>query len=329
MKTKKPTISLFIYALNVFFSFFFAIVTFPGLEYTGFTSIGCEGGYCVCYEEGGVHMRIFLINIIPIVVYVIGFPLFVHCIIKKNRSIIMEDQLLRAHDLGATQGENRFAFWVRQRYSRMYYQFKPDKVHWIIIILWRKFMIVLIGGLLRHNPSFQLAIMMLVLFTCYVLHMKNRPYMSTVERLLVIQEHKALCSAGDEIQLTIAAHIKRATDAKQTKRNRLMNRSTQGSSLQNIMDQYSGRKEKGAENYFFNYNTMEAILLACAILVCLCGVMFVSCVLVQYWSNTGPPLFKFCSPRLTCSFFLFFFCRYRENWRCQEMNFHNLLPPHL
>ena len=215
----------------------------------------------------------------------------------------MEDQLLRAHDLGATEGENRFAFWVRQRYSRMYYQFKPDKVHWIIIILWRKFMIVLIGGLLRHNPSFQLAVMMLVLFTCYVLHMKNRPYMSTVERLMVIEEHKALCSAGDEIQINIAAHIKRATDAKQTKRLRSMNRNAQGSSLQNIMDHYSSRQEKGPENYFFNYNTMEAILLACAILVCLCGVMFVSCVLVLYWSNTGPLLFKFCLPRLTHALF--------------------------
>ena len=36
-----------------------------------------------------------------------------------------------------------------------------------------------------------------------------------------------------------------------------------------------GRNE-GPASYFFNYNTMESVLLACAILVCICGVMFVS-----------------------------------------------------
>ena len=44
--------------------------------------------------------------------------------------------------------------------------------------------LVFIGILLRNNPSFQLAIMLLTLFTCYVLHMKHRPYMSSVERRL-------------------------------------------------------------------------------------------------------------------------------------------------
>ena len=249
-----------------------------GNEYAGFTSINCEGGYCICYEPGGVHMRLMYINIIPICVYVLGFPLFVHCVIKKNRHIIMEDQLLRAHDLGSVQAENKFAFWVRQRYSRMYYQFKPDKVHWIIVILWRKFMIVLIGGLLRNNASFQLAIMMLVLFTCYILHMKNRPYMSTVERLHVIEEHKAAVNDGVLTQVTIAAHIKQATDDRTTRMERKHKRGGRGGSSLNSAIQFAqrdGRDEK-PESYFFNYNTMEAILLSCAILVCLCGVMFVS-----------------------------------------------------
>ena len=127
-----------------------------GKFYAGFTSIGCDGGYCVCWEEGGVHLRIFMVNILPICFYVIGFPTFVYVVIRKNRTIIMEDQLLRAHDLGTVEAENKFAFWIRQRYSRMYYQFKPASVGWIVVILMRKFMIVVIGGLLRHNPAFQL-----------------------------------------------------------------------------------------------------------------------------------------------------------------------------
>ena len=64
-----------------------------GNRYTGFTSIGCEGGYCVCYEEGGVHLRIFFINILPICIYVIGFPTFVYCKIRNNRTLIMEGEL--------------------------------------------------------------------------------------------------------------------------------------------------------------------------------------------------------------------------------------------
>jgi hypothetical protein len=204
-----------------------------GNYYTGFTSIGCEGGYCICWESGGVHARIAIVNIAPILVYVIGFPTFVYCKIKRNRTLIMEDQLLRAHDLGNVEAENKFAFFIRQRYSRMYYQFKPEKVGWIVVILWRKFMIVLIGGLLRHNPSFQLAIMMLVLFTCYILHVKNRPYMSSVERLLVIEEHKAKALAGDPVAIQIQKHIKKATDdrAAKNRRSGLINTSSLGSAL--------------------------------------------------------------------------------------------------
>jgi hypothetical protein len=248
-----------------------------GNFYAGFTSIGCDGGYCICWEPGGVHARIAVVNIVPIIVYVIGFPTFVYFIIKKNRVVIMEDQLLRAHDLGTVEAENRFAFWIRQRYSRMYYQFKPASVGWIIIILFRKFMIVLIGGLLRHNPAFQLSIMMLVLFTCYILHMKHRPYMSTVERLLVIEESKALAEQGDEIHIVIQMHIKEALDDLAAKKLRKTNNNRSASSLGSALA-YANRegRDDGPESFFFNYNTMEAILLSCAILVCLCGVMFVS-----------------------------------------------------
>ena len=189
----------------------------------------------------------------------------------------MEDQLLRAHDLGTVEAENKFAFWIRQRYSRMYYQFKPESVGWIVVILMRKFMIVVIGGLLRHNPAFQLSVMMLVLFTNYILHMKNRPYMSTVERLLVIEEHKALAEEGDRVHIQIAAHIKQATDDRNAKRRRKNAGHSSGASLGSAMEFINREdRDKGPSSYFFNYNTMEAILLSCAILTCLCGVMFVS-----------------------------------------------------
>ena len=60
-----------------------------GKFYAGFTSIGCDGGYCVCWEENGVHLRIFMVNILPICFYVIGFPTFVYLVIRKNRCVFL------------------------------------------------------------------------------------------------------------------------------------------------------------------------------------------------------------------------------------------------
>ena len=118
---------------------------------------------------------------------------------------------------------------------------------------------------------------MLVLFTNYILHMKNRPYMSTVERLLVIEEHKALAEEGNRVHMKIAAHIKQATDDRNAKRRRKNAGQAAGTSLGSAIE-FANRadRDKGPSSYFFNYNTMEAILLSCAILTCLCGVMFVS-----------------------------------------------------
>merc|ERR1711871_465293 len=99
---------------------------------------------------------------------------------------------------------------------------------------------------------------------------------SSVERLHCIEEHKALALEGNRRHLEIAAHIKKATDERDARHRRKRNaRNT--SRLDSVMDYASTRSQrKGPESFFFNYNTMEAILLSCAILVCLCGVMFTS-----------------------------------------------------
>ena len=72
-----------------------------------------------------------------------------------------------------------------------YYHFKPGKIYWITYIILRKFAIAFIGLMFRANPGFQLALCLLVLFTCYILQVKNRPYMSNSERDEVVREHEA------------------------------------------------------------------------------------------------------------------------------------------
>lgn len=53
----------------------------------------------------------------------------------------------------------------------------------------RKFFIAMIALMFRGNIVFMLSTMLLVLFGNYVLTAKHRPYMSTVERENVKQNH--------------------------------------------------------------------------------------------------------------------------------------------
>ena len=78
----------------------------------------------------------------------------------------------------------------------------------MIYIILRKFWIALVGVLFRSNPGYQLSITMLLLFFCYVMQQKHRPYMSTVERKKVVADHMAKVKEGNSIHVQIASHIK-------------------------------------------------------------------------------------------------------------------------
>ena len=117
------------------------VVPDDGWEYTAFTSIECEGGLCRCNEPGGVQQRLVPLAIMCLVVYTFGFPAIVAWIILKHKDLIKEDQYLRAHNIGDTRTTNPNAYDVRKRYHKIYYHFKPGKVHWIIFIILRKFWI--------------------------------------------------------------------------------------------------------------------------------------------------------------------------------------------
>ena len=115
------------------------------------------------------------------------------------------DQLLRAHDLGETRSDaidaislrarpcrsrSTATYDIRKKYHKLYYHFKPGKVYWMIIILVRKFGISLFALLFRRNVSFMLSCCLLLLFACYVLQVRHRPYMSSVEKEAVKENHR-------------------------------------------------------------------------------------------------------------------------------------------
>ena len=290
-----------------------------GYLYTEFTSIDCEGGHCKCWQSGSTQVGLVPWAIACLCVYTAGFPLFVAYIVTYNKKLIKEDQMLRAYGLSPTRKTNQKVYEIRKRYHKMYYHFKPGKIYWIVYIITRKFLIAFIGLMFRQNPGFQLALCLLVLFGCYILQVKNRPFMSNSERDAVVAEHQAkvqmyhdqkaqgqaLKDIRPEFRLhyQMAAHIKAAQHANGLKTNgkkksRVGRKSIAGKNLdwaitesdteplskkdakkaqkkqQKDAKKQSKESDTTRRNYYFDYNTVEATLLGCAVLVCLSGVMF-------------------------------------------------------
>ena len=134
----------------------------------------------------------------------------------------------------------------------------------------------MVGVILRENPGFQLAVTMLVLFGCFWLQQKHRPYMSTVERAQVIAEHKAKVSEGHPLHTKIAARVDRVVADKEQRSKRKRQQNVRKLDTKSLNDSNKKSKRQKLTEYFWDYNTVEAVLLACAILVCLAGVMFES-----------------------------------------------------
>ena len=88
-----------------------------GYSYTSFTSLECEGGLCRC--GGELQSRLVPLAVIALIMYTFGFPFVVFVAIMRNRDLIMEDQYLRAHDLGDERATNPRAWDVRKKYHKL------------------------------------------------------------------------------------------------------------------------------------------------------------------------------------------------------------------
>ena len=237
-------------------------------------------------------MRLVYPALLALLIYTAGFPVLLFGILRKNKKLVKEDQLLRTLDTGDTPGSGGEAYHIRRRYHKMYYHFKPGKWYWIVLILLRKAGIVVAGLMFRANPGFQLSLIMLVLFTAYVFQVKHQPYMSTAQRKQVILDHQEKAREGHPLHVALAARIrevinaqKQVGDTKAYKMVRLgsgTNVAREGSFGNEDARAKKARKtieaaeRKKKRTYFWDFNTVEQVLLACGIFVCLAGVMFES-----------------------------------------------------
>lgn len=155
--------------------------------------------------------------------------------------------------------------------SQLYYNFKPSYCwFWILIVIARKAGIAFTSLMFRRNPAFQMSIALLVMFIAYSLQVKHSPYMSTSERQDVLEEHQRKVDKGSALHARLA---KALADAK--RRQRKSGRSA--TKLGDTRDSVSmAGFAQATSAYFYNYNTCEAVLLACAVFINLAGIMFES-----------------------------------------------------
>jgi hypothetical protein len=136
---------------------------------------------------------------------------------------------------------------------------------WVLAIIVRKFFIAFTSLMFRRSAAFQLAGSLLVMFLAYAAQVKWQPYMSPQDFDLVLKSHL-------ESSFTSAIHARlRASLAGIENRGKKRVH-------KNVMTK-DGRIDTAAllgvlSSWFFNYNTVEAVLLFSAIIVCLMGIMY-------------------------------------------------------
>ncbi len=195
----------------------------------------------------------------------------------KKRSIKL-DQLLRVHGLGERESESISQAWaVRVSYYQLYYYFRPGKVYWLLWILYRKSSIAIIATIFYSNPSFQLAFTILILFSSYVLQVRSRPYMSEAERLKEVANHDSKVEEGDKRYIKFEKDLKELKNKKKSQKKEEHGRRRKQSVWRTGSAQEIKKAvQRNAQPFFFDYNTVELILLACAIFICAAGIMFTS-----------------------------------------------------
>ena len=176
----------------------------------------------------------------------------------------MEDQLLRAKGVGDDKLTNPNAYQLRQCLGRSYFAFTPDAAPvWVVMILLRKACIAVTAVVFNQSSAFQMAACLLVMFCAYSLQMRFTPYMSPSDFDAVLKSHteRAFSSA-------LHARLRASIMNVETRGRKRMRR--------NLLTP-DGRVDRSAllgvlASWVFNYNTIEAVMLFSAVIVCLMGV---------------------------------------------------------
>jgi len=225
-----------------------------------------------CGVAGGTQQILVPYAIVALIVYSIGFPIVVAFIIFRNKSNIIQDQVHRAERLmpHILKDEHPEIWHFRKSFYILYYQYKPQYYWWIMVILARKACISMAALIFRKNTIFQLCIILLVMFVSYAMQVRHRPFMSQESYEEVVEKFKPMTKRES------LRGRKRPNYVREVKLG------GEGDAVGETT--FSSQSSK---SFFFNYNTVESVLLFSAVLTNLSGIMFESGQLANGSSNDG------------------------------------------
>jgi cysteine-rich repeat protein len=156
-----------------------------------------------CFEPGGEHLSMFPFAVTALAGYNFALPAVIFWFLYQNRAFIKEDQYLRAMDTGDSPSTNPNTLQLRKRWMRLYYLFKPQYWWYIEVIFVRKLGLAFAALAFRSAPSLQLAVALLVTFYSFVLTVRLRPYLCWGESKAVLAEHEHLAASGSPLHSKI------------------------------------------------------------------------------------------------------------------------------
>jgi len=220
-----------------------------------------------CASPTGVRQTMWPIATLGLMIYTFGYPAYVGYILYKNRELAMQDQLLRAKGVGNDRLTNPNALEFRKTWGRTYYQFKPEWGLWTLSVIFRKFCIAFSAIMFNRSVNFQMAACLLIMFLAYAAQVQVRPYMSPGEYHVILELHEASALKGDALHGRLRASIQ-GIDSKGKKKGvaRKFFRSD------NTLD--TSALILAARDYVFNFNTVEATMIFCVVIVCLMALMY-------------------------------------------------------
>ena len=226
-----------------------------------------------CWQEDGLQFAMIAPACIVITVYSFGYPVALWLLYHKNRHIIMRDQVLRAAGKGHSIKTNKDIHF-RKRYGILYSYFKPSHYWWVLMFIGRKFFACAFAVGLRNYPTFQLASMLLVMFCCLLIQVRQRPFLDTRERaeLLIDLNQKKLAYANSLIQHMVLFAREHHQDLnRESPRMRKMRKRI--ADFEAVIKGYK-TELLHHDGWWWNLNSLEETLSTGAVILMLTGITF-------------------------------------------------------
>ena len=229
-----------------------------------------------CGTPGGTQMRLLPYAIPALMCYTVGYPLVVMWVFRKNAVAIQSDIVLMAMKKGENRGENPHGYDVRKKFKRLYYIYSYEYYWWNLVIILRKLAIALSGLMFRRNPAFQLAMVLLVLFASFTVHIIHKPYVGKMEWPTLVAKYWEGIKKGSSKEKAIEKLLMASSVFDRRKIVKKTSKLGDETDLDRGQDADRFWQEKGWVKFLIDYNIVESILLTCSVVVCVSGIMFQS-----------------------------------------------------